>query len=197
MRSSTTRVPAPMPRLKHNPARIPGWIRQGESELHRMLLQPAILPGPGKVGCQFHMAGRTDVEGAAGVMFTATGHGVDPEDVGEALATGEFAMNDSGLPGNAAKSGDRQQFEPVLRGRHLHPPPSGRGAGCQPDDATSRTPAGAHQSLRLALEAQPGPAGIFHRNAKPAPDNLKMLNHLSRPASARLRWLPDSPCPQP
>lgn len=186
-----------MPRLIADAVAVFPRVRETETEAPGVPRQPHEFPGAGKPRIEVGVAGRRDVEGAAGVMLAATRRGDEPQDVADASARGQFFADDSGLPGDAAETGDGQQRDAVICGRRVHPSPRRRGARREPDRATIGIAPDGHEHPGLALQRQvPGPR-VISGDAQPGPDCLETLSHLSPRASARPRSRPGSPCRRP
>mgnify|MGYP001603861141 CR=1 FL=1 len=184
-----------MPRLVADAMAVFPRVREVETKAPGVPRQPLEFPGTGKPRVEAGVAGRRDIERATGVMFAATRRGDEPQDVADALARGQFLADDSGLPGDAAETGDGQQSDAVFCGRRVHPAPCRRGARREPDRAAVRIAPDGHEHPGLALHRQvPGPR-VISGDAQPGPDGLETLSHLSRRASARPRSRPGSPCP--
>lgn len=97
-----------MPRLVADAMAIAPWVGQSETKTPGMPGEPLEFPGARKTRVKLGVAGRADVERAAGVMFAATRRGDEPQDVADAFACGQLFADYSGLPCDAAETGDGQ-----------------------------------------------------------------------------------------
>ncbi len=73
------------------------------------------------------IAGRADIQGAAGVMFAEAGQGADAEDFFNGEAGGEFAGDDLFLMIEAAKGGDDAEDHTIAFGSEAQSGPLGSG----------------------------------------------------------------------
>ena len=97
-----------MPRFVGDPVRIFPRIGEMKPEARRVFLQPAELSRAGKILVEIRVVERTDINGAASVMFAAARSGGELEYVGDILTFGQFLPDDSSLPRHAAESGHGQ-----------------------------------------------------------------------------------------
>ncbi len=74
-------VPAPMPRLVPDAMGVVARVRHHKTEFRGAALQPGKGGGPRKILIELDVLGRTNVDGAAGVMLAEAGRGDITEDL--------------------------------------------------------------------------------------------------------------------
>jgi len=159
-----------MPWFVADAVRIPAGIGQAEAEAGGVSSQPAELTRACEPGVEIWSRRRSDVEGAAGVVFAASRRGHASQDGTDVFPLGQFFTDDLRLPAHTAKSGDEPHSRAVTRGCAAHSPP-GRGRPWrQPHDAAVVVPTDGDEPARLALQRHPARFGVISRNTEFLPD---------------------------
>ena len=104
-------------------------LREGEvkSELGSLCLEPGECGCHGKGILKRRLAGRSDVDCAAGVVLAVTGGGDQAQDVFDLLAAIQLSADDFDLAGDTSKTRQGQELNIGLCGRRPHPLPCGCG----------------------------------------------------------------------
>ena len=117
--SAALSPPTPMPGFVGNAVAIILRVGQDETKLARPQGEPVKRKGGSEAFFQGRIARRTEVDGPATMVLTVAGSGHPLKDAGQRLPGGEFPPDDFLLSGEAAKTGPRQQCNPVGDGRAL------------------------------------------------------------------------------
>ena len=110
--------------------------RQVKTETGRVQREPREGRGQGKARLEGRIIGGREVHGVAGVVFAVARCGDEAKDSVERTPRREVTANDFRLPGDAAKTGDRDERYGVSLGGAFEPRPSGGGGWAQLDRAS-------------------------------------------------------------
>src|SRR6185369_8837565 len=157
----------PMPGLVTDPVAVSPREAQLETKFARAAAQPAKRGGVTEFFVESNVVGRTDVEGPARVVLAETGRGHEFEDRCEALAGREFLADECGLPRHAAKAGEGQQHNAVIRRGRTHAPPRRGGGRREPDQlAVVGRGADGDERASFALGPESATARVAGRDAE-------------------------------
>lgn len=139
-----------------------------------MFFKPTKLGSARESAIEPQIDRRGQIERSPGVVLAAAWRGDKAQDPRDSLAVCQLGPDQAGLPRDAAKAGNREQDAAVVRRRHAHFPPRGRGSRreFQPSAAVGRE-ANGNESFGLPLQGQAARGGVIGGDAEFRPNPLQ------------------------